>query len=268
MAAPKQLRVGSFEDFVAIISKRLEANSQPVWFRGCGRSTYELKPSLYRHPTKTSLVDIRDLEKRAMALFKQRSVPYRSALPSETSWERLFVMQHYGVPTRLLDWTESPFAALFFALSNSVSRNSSPAEDAAVWMFDPLTWNKYALRDVTAEAAILTVDDPDLKSYEPMADSPRSWSNDPVALFGMYNSPRIVAQRGVFTIAGSSLHGMESIFDSDSYPAETLTKMVIPNTRIVTLMTAIIRIGYADSVFFPDLDGLARELRRLMEFNV
>ena len=56
------------------------------------------------------------LEKLLLARFQQRSIPFHSRSLAD-SWEWLFFMQHYGVPTRLLDWSESPLMALFFAVT-------------------------------------------------------------------------------------------------------------------------------------------------------
>jgi len=271
MPAPVEYQITTFPDFVSAISTRLDGNRSPIWFRGCGDAVnHSLTPSLYRHAPRTALLDVREMELESMALFKQRSVPFRSLVPNERSWDQLFIMQHYGVPSRLLDWSESPFAALFFALTSAprdaAGNHSSTA--VAIWMLDPAEWNKHSLRDVGGKADILSFDSPDAKSYEPITDSTRAWGLEPIALFGTYNSPRIVAQRGTFTIAGTELAGMERLFDSKTYPAETLQRLVIPSANIGPILSTLVRIGNVDSVFFPDLDGLAREIRRRLGFRV
>ncbi len=59
---------------------------------------------------------------------------------SKLKWEWYFLMQHYGAPTRLLDWTGNPLVALYFAIVDQEVHGKN--RDAAVWVFDPWEWNK------------------------------------------------------------------------------------------------------------------------------
>ena len=116
---PDEKRPGNFPEFVQIIED-FQTNSELAWYRGCGDSSYKLFPTLYRHPAKKTLADLGELEKQLMTRFRQRSLPFQSRTFS-TDWDLIFFMQHYGVPTRLLDWTENPFIGLYFALMSAKS---------------------------------------------------------------------------------------------------------------------------------------------------
>src|SRR5438552_2239226 len=125
----------------------------PLWYRGCGLVTYELLPSLYRHPTRRTPEGYRDLERQLIARFRQRSIPYHSRNLAD-DWDTLFFMQHYGVPTRLLDWTENPLIALHFALMGAIKKWTVSGKvafesEAVVWILDPISWNRHALRHVS-----------------------------------------------------------------------------------------------------------------------
>ena len=205
-----------------------------------------------------------------MARFRQRSLPFHSR-SWEDDWDVLFFMQHYRIPTRLLDWTENPFIALYFSLMDASYDigNSGPIfnKPVAVWVLDPVIWNRHALRHQSFDGGVLSQDDEALKGYRPTGDF-RSMNVLPVALYGSHNSPRIVAQRGVFVALGQKTSSMANLYVSHSFPEGCLFKLIINSKYIGEIRKAISRHGITDSVVFPDLDGLAKEIRRSFGFEV
>src|SRR5713101_3917086 len=114
MATRIERRPRSVPEFLKFVESIQRKVGYSIWYRGCGRGSLKLVPSLYRHPSKKKSDEFADLERQLMTRFRQRSIPYLSRDLRE-DWEALFFMQHYGLPTRLLDWTENPLIALHFA---------------------------------------------------------------------------------------------------------------------------------------------------------
>ena len=263
-------RPQSLPEYVELVEKHQAKAPESVWYRGCGSAKFKLLPSLYRHIKAVTPDDLATLERNLMTRFRQRSLPYHSR-SLENDWDTLFFMQHYGVPTRLLDWTENPLIALHFALMTAeakVQKSSRPSysADAIVWMFDPVSWNRVALRHVSFAGGVLTPDDDALRGYRP---TPKfaGMHNQPVALYGAHNSARIVAQQGVFTIFGREAKPMEDVFAVEPFPPHCLVKVTIRRSLIPTMRNSLLKHGITETVVFPDLEGLAREIKRVFGFG-
>ena len=102
-------------------------DERSLWFRGQHEASWGLSPKLHRPAfRKADENEIRhEFQSRGLQLVQGR-------IPT-TQYEWYFLMQHYEVPTRLLDWTDNPLMSLFFSIYEKNSHS-----DAAVWVADPL----------------------------------------------------------------------------------------------------------------------------------
>ncbi len=256
---PKLIK--SLQDFTRFIDGLPDEHIH--WYRGCGKASYELVPTLYRHPQKRSIGERLQLESDLLSWFKDRSVLYQIRQLAG-DWEYLFFMQHFRVPTRLLDWTENPFIALYFALT---AERSPCAKTAAVWVLEPETWNQTALETLGYGPRIPYSGDVELQSHKPRC--PEEYLRpSPVAMFGMYSSVRMAAQRGTFVIFGKKMGPMEEIYSEDNLPAHSLVKLEIPAKSRGSLLSSLLRAGITESVVLPDIEGLAMEAIRHFGFEV
>lgn len=181
---------------------------------------------------------------------------------SLSDWDQLFLMQHHRVPTRLLDWSMNPFAGLFFALY-SLKQN----KDAAVYILDPVEWNRGILSDINAHPRIYSTNEKILESYHPThtAGDRRS---QPLAIDGVRNNARINAQKGTFVVFGHSNRSMEDFYNdkNDIWNDNALQKVRIPSAHTGELREILLRSGVTPTSMFPDLEGLADELRDQFHF--
>jgi len=185
----------------------------------------------------------------------------RQLYASENSdWDVLFHMQHHGVPTRLLDWTSVFGVALFFALHNYDPKSSMPC----VWIMNPYalnhaTWNWYRL----FSPKYLARDERANRSYEYseilLNTHPISWTT-PLAIYSHQRSERMFAQSGWFTIHGTTMGPIESMF-AEPVARHILKKIDVPHEAVPAARQFLESAGIGHRQLFPDLDGLARSIR-------
>jgi hypothetical protein len=236
--------VAALRDFVQI--------DKIVWYRGQLKASWVLVPRIGRNP------DHIKAELTIIKTFRQNARPYLHENPA-SDWEWVFLMQHHRAPTRLLDWTESPLVALYFALWDQ--KNEHELEDAALWFLDPIALNMHAGHRRAFERDILAFDiDDDLAQYLPDQVSARKADLNPVAAIGPRNSPRMVAQAGTFTIMHASPMAIEAVADT-----QHVWRMVIPAVAKSALRTELSLLGINEYSLFPDLDRVADIARGLIK---
>jgi hypothetical protein len=214
------------------------------WFRGVSDKTYPLLPGAYR-PT---VLEAGYNEDNLRDEFVVRAWSFLGAAADapRDDWEWYMLMQHYGMFTRLLDWTEAGGVGLYFAL------RSPRQTDPAIWMMDPFWLNQ---KVAGWKDAILDITYGYLKRYLHEPFTHRTLPVKPVAFVPVFRSKRIAAQKGMFTIHGKSKRGLER------YPfGNHLVRIVIRRQDVDGLRNELSSIGITETSVFPELEGLSREV--------
>jgi hypothetical protein len=170
-------------------------------------------------------------------------------------------MQHYGAPTRLLDWTDSALVALFFAL-NSPEKNPQDLEDSVVWMLDPWWLNKRVLDEESILLPSFAAADEYLaEPYDRLNrdGETRIKPRDPVAIDPPFIARRVAAQRSHFTIFGNDKDGLIRL---GKEPGSRLRPIVLAKERAARMRADLGTLGITDTTIYPDLRALSDELIR------
>ncbi len=180
--------ISSIGDLIAALLAKKTTDTGAIWYRGQSDASWRLLPSLLRQANAIS-------ESSLLTRFKQSAAMLASHKP-ESSFDWIFLMQHYGVPTRLLDWTENPLVATYFAVENRKE------EDAAVWLLHPNRLNTNAhISDKDEADYIPSFDDVEVQGYSTeRVRLDKRMNLLPIAAIATRNNPRIQAQLGTFTI--------------------------------------------------------------------
>ena len=232
--------------------KRADGNSLTPWFRGVKGSANELCPALYRGRfASLGPGDEADL----MQEFKRVAPSLRHGLPHHTRYiDWLAIAQHHGLPTRMLDWTESSLAALFFALE-STREDQGPVQPG-VWMLNPDWLNR---RAGVADRVLILTEEPENQRLDECWGALRGdrCGQEPIAIRPVQLATRVAAQSGVFTLFGTRRQSLDELPEARQH----LRKVDIDPEAVTSLQDELRRAGVTAVTLFPDLDGLSRYLR-------
>jgi hypothetical protein len=230
---------GTFFDRLAEAKKRFDPHGQGAWYRGVKKSSYKLEPSYLRYP------QLGGKEHNLMARFTRQGARY---LDTKDKWERLAFMQHYGVPTKLMDWTTNVTAAIYFALAFNVK-----AEEE---LRDPLIWilNPFALNGKSGSRKIFdNMDDPPELKLESREGN--KWEKEfPIAIALDWRNNRIEHQQGVFTYHGTRNEPLDELVP------DCVEKIEIRKTEIGDLLDHLRDAGVTHYRMLQDPDSLGRDI--------
>ncbi|MGD0266869.1 MAG: FRG domain-containing protein [Candidatus Methylomirabilota bacterium] len=212
--------------FVSLILDELKAR---YLFRGHADLNWELEPAIDRSDFSglRGKVTREEHERLVFKEFKRLALPHLRSRPTN-DWEFLALARHHGAPTRLLDWTENPLAALYFAVGPVRST------DGAVWCY-----------------TYVEMEDPlDVER------NPDPLSLKRIVLFRPpHVHPRIWTQSGMFTVHPSNFKTLKNPWGGLS-----LTRIRIPVAARARIRLELQRLGVHRASLFPDLDGVGQHV--------
>jgi len=232
-----------------------------LWYRGhSDAGKHRLVPSIGRqHKYGGKSVDGFDpkQERNLLHRFRRRAYPYVGRILNE--WEALFLARHHELPTRILDWTASPLVALYFACSENLDK------PAKVWGIARILCERYDLDILKLATSKHRRDSPFILYGEPEQAKSGSETEDAVKiLHPFYNSPRIIAQSGVFTFHSNPKLCLDSyegkLFRRERLDIQCLIRWDIEAGKKNRIIKELENVGINRRTVFPDLDGLARGL--------
>jgi len=229
--------MGELPDWKTLAALAEDYKTSNWIFRGVEDESYELIPRIGRPGASKDLngTDLgfpTALETPCIERFKREARPHMAIEPrSNLDW--LSIAQHHGLPTRLLDWTESPLVAAYFALKASGIVNGQ-----------------------RKNAAIYGAPCPEVVATD---EALSASSADVVAYFPQHLTPRITAQRSLFTY--------HKVPDRVYRPSE-MVKWIVPSKECFNLKVILNKCGLNEASMFPDLDGVANHVGWLLKWRL
>ena len=282
--------INSLEEFefnIRMLNRFTSPSKPTVCFRGQAVSSWGLVPSLPRmipeyfqnyQISALELESIRSLQKRAHLLINPLVLP-----PEDRIVDWLTIMQHYNAPTRLLDWTYSPYVALYFAVQDRLT------DEGAVWFFD---WNWFAeyAASIFREDYYWAV-----KNFETM-EKVTEWTtlsefaNPNILLhyddFRIVKTPRVgterlMVQQGTFTISKNlrtdHAEAIDFVFSkafrafgqpkTDDNARFNYSKITINPKAKRLILRKLNEMNINANSLFPGIDGLGRSIAGLVNIS-
>lgn len=225
-------------------------------FRGVAEVSWSMETSLMR--LGYAPAEVRRMESVILNSFIKYA--HHDYTGKESLWNWLTLAQHHGLPTRLLDWTYSPFVALHFA----VGEMPDASTDGVVWRANvqqvhtslPPRINACLEREGFSAFTVALLDElaPTLGAFDTLSDDQFALFFEPPSL-----DQRIVNQYALFSVMTDPTRTFDTWLAAHNHQ---ITKLIIPGELKWMVRDRLDWLNITERVLFPGLDGLCTWLRR------
>lgn len=244
---PKE--IGRIQDLLDILDP-ITADGREIWFRGHRDISWRLEPSAFRNEKH------RSGERAMLARFRQEAASAGLQYAFD-NWGWMTFAQHHALPTRLLDWSQSPLVAMFFGCEPGPEVTANrPEKDGEFFILHPNELNAEAGDNDGGHPRLLSDNDPRLQDYLPARDAENP--SKPRAVVAPLLFDRIRFQTGTFTVA--QISGATS----DPEPlrkAKAIQAFKIPGDKKSDLRSELEALGFNQVSIYRDLDRIAKRIR-------
>jgi len=243
----------TIEELLNFITELNIQHGQRIWFRGVANKEWKLCPSIQRTSERIKA------ERYITNDFYIKAKQVMENAPEKKNYSAwMSIMQHYGLPTRLLDWSSSPLIATFFAVEQY---GKYPNADAAIWVLAPGLLNESqgfgnCIFPVDAD----TVQNMLLPAFKEKGHIDEL-KDKIIACHSTENNLRMYSQQANFTIHNSEKK-LTEICNS-----EMLYKIIIPSSARERLLYDLEIFGITESYIYPDLDHISKDIKRIYNIN-
>jgi hypothetical protein len=259
MSSPLQeIRVATWSELQSKLyegswQRNLHRFRSPFAFRGVSDAACDPETSLSRLGG--------EYDRREISLLRNfRKYAYRNVLQADSLWNWIALGQHYGLPTRLLDWTFSPYVALHFATVDATELD----REAAIWCVDCVKMKNTLPRKLKAslkreDSDVLTVEmldsvAPTLHAFEALSHRPFVAFFEPPSL-----DDRIINQAALFSVTSSANLNIRAWLSEHK---DLFHRIVIPPNLKREIRDKLDQANVNERILFPGLDGLTQWLTR------
>lgn len=235
-------------------------------FRGHSNSDWGLTTSLQRVLQHNYSKKVSEFEEYSIREFKSKFFLYNNSdYEPTTTLEWLSMMQHYGTPTRLLDFTESPFIALYFCLENSTKEQD---KNLVIYAIDYRMINKITIDYFKKFDSDFKYDYSDIENnkdfifdeYVKRFNIPFLWSTEPRRL-----NKRIEKQRGTFLYTNEKNKSYEEILETDLYKDVETYKIEFSAKYWNNYYTILNKMNINGKTIYGDLEGLSKQIKMVIQ---
>ena len=241
-----EIQVNSIDCLITEIRKlKSKYDKQPIWFRGQEDSRWGLIPSIQRG----SLCNKERFITNDFYIYVNQ---IENGMPDKNNYAAwMSLMQHYGLPTRILDWSSSPLIACYFALE----KNRDKDNDSCIWVLIPRKVNvQEGFEECVYPIDAYTVQQMLTPAFKANIELDEKYQDKIIACHSVERNLRMYSQQSSFTVHNSNRR-LEDICDS-----ETLFKLVIPCRFKQKLYESVSILGISTSFVYPDMEHVSKDI--------